>query len=224
MIEINLMPGSAKRPRRRKRVALPTRKERTTASVSAAPRDPLRVLTLFSVAVSVVAIAWLWFSAGSRTSELQTAIEGAQRDSVRYAAIIAANQQLHDRQTIVAEKLQVIQEIDQARYVWAHLMDEVSRALTPNAWLVNLQDISPIFGSKQPRLRIEGRAGHTYVMTQFMTNLEQSPFIAGVTLINHQQIAEGARTMYSFTLEMNYSEPGPDAVRMVPLFATLEGN
>jgi Tfp pilus assembly protein PilN len=223
MIEINLLPGSVKRPRRRARLPLPTRKAKSTASSSGASPDGLRLFIMGSVVFSAVAVGWLWYSSNNRMTELNVAIEGAQRDSARYATIIAANQQLHDRQATVAEKLQIIQEIDQARYVWSHIMDEVSRALTPNTWLVNLQDISAAFGSKQPRVRLEGRAGHTYVMTQFMTNLEHSPFISGVTLINHQQIEESGRPMYAFTLELNYREPGPDAIRTVPLFA-MEGN
>lgn len=224
MIDINLLPGSVKRTKRRTRTPLATPKVDRGVRQSGPAPDRMRTFIVASVLFSAVAVGWFWYSASSRMSELNVAIEGAQRDSARYATIIAANQQLHDRQRIVAEKLQIIQEIDQARYVWSHVMDEVSRALTAYTWLVQVSDISGQFGSKRPRVRLEGRAGHTYAMTQFMQNLEQSPFLAGVTLINHQQVEDAGRTVYAFMLELNYSDPGPDAIRTVPLFATMEGN
>jgi Tfp pilus assembly protein PilN len=225
MIEINLMPGTAKRTRRRAKLPLTLKKSGgSKKSGSGMAVDGPKMFVIASALVSIGAIAMLWLSASNRMKELDVAIEGAVRDSIRYATIIAANQELHDRQAKVAEKLNIIQEIDQARYVWAHVLDELSRALPAYTWLVSLSDISGEFGSKRPRLRIEGRAGHTFAMTQYMQNLESSPFLSGVTLINHQQIQEEGRNVYNFILEMSYSEGGPDNITTVPLFMNLEAN
>jgi Tfp pilus assembly protein PilN len=220
MIEINLLPGSSGRARRSFAFALPKRK---ATSRIASPIDPLRFAAAAAWLAGPIIVAWLMGSASSRTEQLNTAIEGAQLDSTRYALIIAANRSLHDRQAVVAEKLAVIEAVDQARYVWAHVLDEASRALPPYTWLVDLSDISGETGSKRPRISINGRAGNTYALTQYMESLEASPFISGVTLIDHYQLRENERVLYSFLIEMNFTEPGPGAIRTVPLFATLGG-
>jgi Tfp pilus assembly protein PilN len=221
MIEINLLPGSAK-PRRRLRLPIPTRKPRRAKPAGSPRFDGVRVAIITIVVLVPLIAGWLWLSTGRRLGELDVAIEGATRDSVRYATIIAANRTLEDRQTSVAEKLDIIQDIDQARYVWAHVLDEISRALPQYTWLVNLSDVSPDFGSKRPRVRIEGRAGHTFAMTQLMQNLEASPFLSAVTLVNHLQVQEDGRPAYQFVLELSYRDPPPDAIRTVPLFIDLE--
>lgn len=220
MIEINLLPGSTGRARRGFAFALPKRKR---AAGSAPKLDPFRTAAIAGWLAAPLIVGWLLMGASKRTDELNVAIEGAQLDSTRYALIIAANRSLQDRQAVVAEKLSIIEAVDQARYVWAHLLDEASRALPPYTWLVELSDISGEQGSKRPRISINGRAGNTYALTQYMESLEASPFISGVTLIDHYQLRENDRVLYSFLIEMNFTEPGPGAIRTVPLFAALEG-
>lgn len=224
MIEINLMPGSVKRSRRRAKLPIGRKKAGPAKAGAGMKIDGPRAFVIGSAVVSVGAIAFLWMTTSSRLNDLDVAIEGAVRDSVRYQTIIAANEELLRRQQTVVDKLGVIQEIDQARYVWAHVLDELSRALPAYTWLVALSDVSGEFGSKRPRMRLEGRAGHTFAMTQYMQNLEASPFLSGVTLINHQQIQEEGRTVYNFILEMSFSEGGPDDISTVPLFTNMEAN
>jgi Tfp pilus assembly protein PilN len=219
MIEINLLPGSVKRARRKFAFALP---KRTPSQRTSRPIDPYKAAVVAGWIIAPLLLVWLYLGAQNRERELEVAIEGAQLDSARYATIIASNRELLDRQGRVAEKLSIIQEVDQARYVWAHILDEVSRTLPQHTWLIDLSDISREPGSRQPRFSINGRAGNTYALTQYMESLESSPFISGVTLIDHYQLREENRVLYSFVIEMNFSDPGPEAIRTVPLFADLE--
>jgi Tfp pilus assembly protein PilN len=221
MIEINLLPGSSRRVKRRFAFALP---KRTRAARTGPAFDPLRLGVAACWLLGPLVIGWLMYSAGNRAAELDVAIEGARLDSTRYAMIIASNRGLQERQDVVAEKLSIVQEVDQARYVWAHVLDEASRVLPPYTWLVGLSDISVETGSKMPRISIHGRAGNTYALTQYMESLEASPFISGVTLIDHYQLREDERVLYSFLIEMNFAEAGPGAIRTVPLFASLGGD
>ena len=89
--------------------------------------------------VGPLLLAWLFMGSRGRMAELEVAIEGARLDSIRYAEIRAANQTLLARQDTIAAKLEIIQEIDAGRYIWPHIMDEVSRALPENTWLTSLQ-------------------------------------------------------------------------------------
>ena len=117
-------------------------------------------------------------------------------------------------------KLEVIQQIDEGRYTWPHIMAEVSKALPDYTWL---EGVSQLEGGAAPHFQIDGRTGNNFALTRFMSNLEASPFIRGVRLLSTTQIQEGAAgaqvTLHQFMLEAHFEEPTTDQIQTVPLFA-----
>jgi Tfp pilus assembly protein PilN len=211
--EVNLLPGSSPRPGRR----------RPGLSLSV-PRIRVRGVDRW-VAMAVVAwlaapaaLGWLYLDAQTTRTELEDAIHVAVQDSARYAGIIAATQSLQARRDTVAQKLQIIQEIDAGRYVWAHILDEVSRALPDYTWLTGLAQIT---GGSHPRFRIEGRTGNNIALTRFMKDLESSPFLREVKLTSTQQVRENEDLVYAFMLEASYEDPPTEYIGTVPLFPEI---
>lgn len=66
----------------------------------------------------------------------------ASADSTRYAVLLAARRAASAERDSVQRQLGVITAIDSARYAWAHVLDEVSRALPPYTWLTAVQQTS----------------------------------------------------------------------------------
>ena len=66
----------------------------------------------------------------------------AVADSTRYAALLAARRAAAAERDSVQRQLGVITAIDSARYAWAHVLDEVSRALPPYTWLTAVEQTS----------------------------------------------------------------------------------
>lgn len=214
MIEVNLLPGGKKRGKSGGgRPTLP--------DLSQLPADPwILGAGVVSVAV-VVALAWMFLGVSGQQEEVQVALQEAREDSANFADLIQRNQALEMRRDSIAEKVGIIQEIDRGRYVWPHLMDEVARALPDFTWLSNVVQIS---FDESAGFEIQGRAGNTFALTNFMENLEASPFIRNVSLINSQQVTEagesgGQQMVYSFQLEARWEEPPPEMLEMIPLFA-----
>ena len=175
------------------------------------------------MALAIVAlgtIAYLYLTTSSRVEELEVQVEEAVRDSARFADLIAQTDRLQARRDSIAEKVSIIQEIDQDRYIWPHLMDEVARALPEFTWLTGLLQVAL---AEQLEFQITGRAGNNFALTRFMENLEASPFIRNVTLIRTEQVQVGGgggnvRLVSAFTLEATYEQPGPELLETVPLF------
>jgi Tfp pilus assembly protein PilN len=218
VIEINLLPGSTKRTARR---SMP----RVGAGLPkmALPGIDRTLAILVGVTILVVAaIAYLHFSNTSRLNELRAEEEAAVRDSARYATLRTQGDSIRQQIGVIAQKLQVVQELDGARYIWPHIFDEVSRALPPYVWLVNITES----GSSEslPRIRMEGRAGNYFALGRYIQQLESSPFLGGARLVSSSQTVANERTVYTFVLEVSYREPPPDAIQTVPLFtaATAE--
>lgn len=220
MIEINLLPGTGKRSGRKKiSLGLPAR----ARSASAPSVDRWLLFIVVAWIAGPVLVGWLYLGSQNRIGELDVAIEGARLDSARYAEMRKANAVLLARQDTIAQKLNIIQEIDAGRYVWSHILDEVSRALPQYTWLSNVLYISSDAPIHSPRFTIEGRTGNTLALTQFMNNLEASPFLRSITLVTTDQVPDQGRNVYAFFLEGQFEVPPPDAIRSVPLFGTQEG-
>ena len=179
-------------------------------------------MTGFTVAAWVIApllLAWMFFGTRSRNAELEAAIETAVEDSTRYAQVIAANSSLTARRDSISQKLKIIQDIDAARFIWPHLLDEISRALPEYTWLTAIAQTE---GGARPSFQITGQTGNNMALTRFMTELEASPFVNGVRLASTNLLpnSQTNQLVYEFILEASFEEPPADAIETVPLFGS----
>ncbi|MEJ2503808.1 MAG: PilN domain-containing protein [Gemmatimonadota bacterium] len=214
MIEINLLPG-ADRTKTRARgggglsLKLPESVpefDRMTAFVAAA------------WIIGPLAIAWLLLGVRGDMADTRAALDQAVADSARYASIIETQASLRARQDTIAQKLTMIQEIDAGRYIWPHIMDEVSRAMPPFTWLEAIDQVS---GGVTPRFQVEGRTGSLPALTRFMDALEASPFLRNVELVSSEQAQVGNdpnKLVNDFVLTGTYEAPPINVLETVPLF------
>lgn len=213
MIRVNLLPGGKKGPSRG--AGLPI----SLPEFKGLPADKW---VLGSAAVGVLVflvMGWLFFSVGNRRAGIEEELEVARQDSVRYADLIQRTEQLTARRDSIAAKVDIIQEIDQDRYVWPHIMDEVARALPDYTWLNSLEQVR---GGQNLTFRIDGMAGNNFALTRFMNNLQSSPFFGTVDFISSEQevVGQGAnqQVAYRFVLETSYQQPPTEYLETVPLF------
>lgn len=217
MIEINLLPGSVKRAPRR---GLPRFGGGGRSKAKLPQFDRLIAGSIAAAVLSVALVAWLHFSTSARLNDLRAEEEAAVRDSARYAVLRTQGDSLRTQLEAISARMQVIQDLDAGRFVWPHIMDEVSRTLPPYVWLVNMT--GAFVESGHPRVRMEGRAGNLLALSRYMRELESSPFLGGARLISSSQTTIDERTVYSFTLEVGYEEPPADVIETVPLFASQD--
>jgi Tfp pilus assembly protein PilN len=215
VIEVNLLPqtGKGKKgPRKKRSLSLPAFK--------GMPGDRWVVGAGTLAFLALVFVGWLFIGVAGEAEELEVQIEAAQRDSARFADVIRRSELLRAQSDSIQVRLVALQEIDGARYVWPHLMDEVGRALPNFTWLVRFSQVQP---APNLSVRIQGRAATYFALTTFMENLEASPFIQGVRLIASNQVmmqvpGSGNRPVYAFELEARWQDPPPEAIDMAPLF------
>lgn len=217
MINVNLLPGAT-----RKRSSRRMPKIAGLGSLSSFKGMPqLDKLTLFAVVAWLVMLpltGYMFLSARSRVNELNVSIEGGLADSTKYANIIAANKKLLERRDTIAQKVNIIQGIDANRYIWAHILDEVSRSLPPYTWLVEVTAMPSDSAMSTPNFRMVGRTGNNFALTRYLQDLEASPFIRNVRLQSTELVRENEKLVYSFNLEASYEVPPPDVIETVPLF------
>ncbi len=167
MIEVNLLPGVKRRATKKGRGGLPF----SIPSISAIPADPYILGAIATVVVTVGLLGWWYLGLSSSTEEVEVALVEAVSDSANYADLIQRNEQLTARRDSIAEKVDIIQEIDAGRYIWPHVLDEVARALPDYTWLSQVLQVTV---GETIEFQIHGKAGNNFALTSFGEALEGS--------------------------------------------------
>ncbi|MGH7695900.1 MAG: PilN domain-containing protein [Gemmatimonadaceae bacterium] len=239
MIEINLLLGGGKKGRAKSGVALGA----SFSGLGQRIKNPYLVTAASSLAIALLSVGGLHFTQQAEASELSVREESALRDSARYGAVLAERRKLEARRDSVVRQLEIIKSIDNDRFVWPHVMDEVSRALPPYTWLksmstITLQDTpqQPVKPDDKPakdkeqekvkqdplpsaplRFKIVGHTVDIQALTRFMKLLETSPFVQKVQLSKSELVVVEGKEVTEFTLEAEYERPTPDAIVTAPV-------
>src|SRR3982751_4166487 len=139
MIEINLLPGDAKK---RKKGA----KTSSSARINFNPRQWLAGITekitdkymlgaVAAVGVSGALIVLLFISQTARAAMLESRETKAVKDSAQYSAVLNAKAKAEATRDSLYQQIAIIKSIDDSRYLWSHLMYEISNALPQYTWL-----------------------------------------------------------------------------------------
>ena len=212
VIEINLVPGAEKRRTSGPRAAI---KLPSLPSMGGDSRTPL---ALGGGLLLLLAALFMLWSTGARHAELTSQVAAEVRDSTRFAATIEMVETLQARQDTMQLKIGIIREVDRRRFIWPHLMDEISAAVPAYTWLTRVNAMPPADTlDRAPGIAVQGNAGSTQALTRFMKNLETSPFIRDVTLVTSEQTEMDGRAVHRFSLEARYQEPDPGLLEMMPV-------
>jgi len=217
MIEINLLPGAKhKRGGKGAGFALPN-----VGALLAQIKDPWLAAAIGAWVLVVLGAAALYLPRSRQVRELEPKLEAARADSSRYAHILIRKAQLERRRDTLLAEIQVIRDIDRDRYVWPHLLDAVTKALPPYLWLDDIASRGGEGDSGTTSFAVQGKTADPQALTRFMRNLEESPFIEGVTIVSSALVAEQGHDVTSFSLTARYSAPPISLLTMEPLAASV---
>src|SRR5439155_327545 len=80
----------------------------------------------------------LFVTSRARLAVLNSRLEQVRVEKRRFDAVIAQKRQSEKiRDSLVAE-INVIHQIDADRYIWPHILDQVTKALPPYTWLTGI--------------------------------------------------------------------------------------
>jgi Tfp pilus assembly protein PilN len=137
MIRINLLPGA----RRATAGGIHMDVGAVLASV-AGKVDKVVIGAGLAGFVAVTAIAFMMVTQQGRAQELGERERRAVQDSARFAAVLRERTQAEVSREAVLRQMEIIQSIDDLRYTWPHILEEVSNALPPFTWLTQIVQTS----------------------------------------------------------------------------------
>ena len=245
-IEVNLLPG-AKRGKKKKGGNLAADFKALAAAIQARFKDQWLAIAVASGVVAVAAIAFLFLTQRTKEASLQSTLEKVVADSARYAAVLQDRARAEAKRYSALTQLNIIKAIDEDRFIWPHILDEVSRALPPYTWLVSVklsgaaQGSNPAAAYRPPppdtskkkkravaielprdtvRFQIIGRTVDIQAFTRFYSALEDSPFLGGVQFSKTETKIEAGKEIREFILDMTFTRPDSSLLRRVPLTVT----
>jgi Tfp pilus assembly protein PilN len=221
MISVNLRPGQKRKPSGAGRQFTAKFKE-LTAKI----KDPL----LAGVVVVWLGVAgWLFYTWGSTATQLARAteqLEQTQGEAKRFETLMKQKAKAEQIRDSLQTQIEVIRAVDRDRYTWPHVLDEVSKALPAYTWLndVSTMGAGPVaegaevpLGGQAQRFKIIGRTVDYQAFTQFLRQLEASPWIENVQTLKSETVVENARPVTSFQIQADFTQADSAYVRTVPL-------
>jgi Tfp pilus assembly protein PilN len=143
MIEINLLPGGGKKRRRTSSAGMPKFDPRALfAGISEKITDKYLLAGVGSTAFAALIIATLFLTQTRRASVLEEAEMQAVKDSTQFSAVLTAKAKAEATRDSLFQQIAIIKSIDDSRYLWSHLMYEISNALPQYTWLKEVSQTS----------------------------------------------------------------------------------
>jgi len=248
MIEINLLPGAGRKSKRGGSRSFDM--AATMTSMREKVRDPWLLGAIAATTLALLVVGVLFLRQSSRQTTVDALMQKAVQDSTRYASVLKERERAEAKRDTVLRSLNLIRAIDDDRFIWPHVLDEISRALPPYTWIISLgftgtpqgqsavttlapsgppdssgkrkkRTVQTVIPRDTVHLRLVGNTVDIQALTQFMRQLEASPFLEQIQLAKSERANDNGKEVTQFQLDMLYSRPDPTLVRRVPLAVSV---
>src|SRR2546427_3939160 len=177
----------------------------------------------------------LFVTSRARLAVLNSRLEEVRLEQRPFDAVIRQKRQSEKiRDSLVAE-INIIHQIDADRYIWPHILDQVTKALPPYTWLTSISSqaaTAPPAPAATPGappapvqtvvgLSITGSTVDIQAYTTFLRQLAASPWLTEVTPATSQTIVEQDRPVTAFTVNARYRVADSVYIHTVPLTQSL---
>ena len=137
MIQVNLLPGTANRSRNSE-----FNISGMLSGVLSSVHDKFLVGTVGTIAAAVLAVGFLFVGQQARERSLIEREQSAVQDSTRYRVVLEAKARAEAKRDSLYSQVAIIKSIDDSRYLWPHLLEEISNALPQYTWLTLITQTS----------------------------------------------------------------------------------
>ena len=232
MITVNLKPGQ-----RRKSTGNPLKGLLDNLSVfkelSAKIKDPFLMGAVGAWVLVIAVLGLLYLNNLRQLYVLEPRLEQARSENRRFKAFLADKRRQEKIRDSLLAQITVIKSVDGDRYIWPHLLDEITKALPAYTWLIDLGVSAPApVAQNKPAgatpdtaapaapppltFQINGRTIDIQAYTRFLRQLEASPWIMDVMPVSAQTVVEKERPVTAFTIRASYNRADSAYIRTAP--------
>ncbi len=221
MIEINLVPGRKKK----RRGAAPTVSFR---DLSERVRDPLLAGAVGAWAIALAVTGFVFVTETRKAAGLEAEVADIRREAEHYRTVIEERRRQQGLHDLLVREFDEIRSIDDARFVWPHIMQEVTRALPDYTWIVGLEFVpqatpaeataSDTTTAPDPvRFTINGRTSDIGAYTRFLRQLGSSAWLTNIVPGATSTLVEENRPITAFVITGQYQRADSAFINVAPL-------
>jgi type IV pilus assembly protein PilN len=241
MITVNLRPG-----KRRKRSGSPFNFKGLLdgfRDLGAKVKDPLLLAAIGSWVCVLGFLGFVYLNNTRQLYSLEPRLEQARSENKRFKTFLADKRRQEQIRDSLLAQITVIRGVDGDRYIWPHLLDEVTKALPAYTWLVDFGTTTPAARPRPARparpgknakaaakadtvaadtvdapliFQLNGRTIDIQAYTRFLRQLEASPWIENVVPVSAQTVVEKERPVTAFTINAQYRVADSAYLRTAP--------
>jgi len=235
MIEINLLPGKKRKASGGGfKLKIPDFK-----AILAQVKDPWLISAVVGWAIALTLLAGFFILDRTKLGLLESRLDAVKTEKRRFDVVIAQKRNSEKIRDSLVAQINVIRGIDTDRYIWPHVLDQVTKALPPYTWLTGVQTVAAL--TQQPgappgqaqavmtdstgrpllRIQVSGRTVDFQAYTTFLRQLAASPWFTDVTPSQSNTVIESDRPVTEFNVTMRYRVADSVYIRTVPLVQSV---
>jgi Tfp pilus assembly protein PilN len=230
MIEINLLPGQKRKAAGGRKLRLPD-----VRSVVANVTDPWLLGAIAAAVIAGGGNAVLYVVNSARASRLDSVLKGVRTEQRRFAAVVAQKHSAERVRDSLAAEMSIIRGIDADRYIWPHILDEITKALPAYTWITNIQALAALpqaapgaattsasdSTGTELSVSIDGRTVDIEAYTTFLRQLAASPWLREVLPTRATTVIEQDRPVTEFNITARYRAADSLYIRTVPIVRSV---
>jgi Tfp pilus assembly protein PilN len=232
MITVNLRPGQK---RKRGSGSNPFKGLLDTfRDLGTRVKDPLLLAAMAGWICVLAGLGFIYLNTVRQLYTLEPRLEQARSENRRFKTFLADKRRQEKIRDSLLAQITVIRTVDGDRYIWPHLLDEITKALPAYTWLVDMGPIAaPPSNAPPPKTKadslaadsaakpalafqLNGRTIDIQAYTRFLRQLEASPWIDNVTPVSAQTIVEKDRPVTAFSIRATFSKADSAYIRTAP--------
>jgi Tfp pilus assembly protein PilN len=232
MITVNLRPGQK---RKRGSGSNPFKGVLDTfRDLGTRVKDPLLLAAMGGWICVLAGLGLVYLNTVRQLYTLEPRLEQARSENRRFKTFLADKRRQEKIRDSLLAQITVIRNVDGDRYIWPHLLDEITKALPAYTWLVDMGPIAAAPSNAPPpktkadsiaadsaakpalAFQLNGRTIDIQAYTRFLRQLEASPWIDNVTPVSAQTIVEKDRPVTAFSIRATFSKADSAYIRTAP--------
>ena len=197
-------------------------------------KDPLLLAAVGGWVCVIGFLGFVYLNTARQLYTLEPRLEQARSENRRFKTFLADKRRQEKIRDSLLAQITVIRNVDGDRYIWPHLLDEVTKALPAYTWLVDMgPTTAPASSAPPPKTKADSAAADTMARpalafqlngrtidiqayTRFLRQLEASPWIDNVTPVSAQTIVEKERPVTAFSIRATFSRADSAYIRTAP--------
>jgi len=192
-------------------------------------KEPLLAMAVGAWVIVILVLGFFFITTATQTRSLEPKLTATRSEFRRYQGFLQQKRKEEKVRDSTLAQIATIASVDQDRFVWPHIIDEVGSALPDFTWLTSIASVAAPAGATPDtsgnappvNIKIVGRTSDLTNYTAFLRRLEESPWLGNVLPIEAKSITLNNRLITEFTIQATFTKADSSRIKLVPILESV---